>query len=539
MMRIPSSRWLAAWFLLSTAVLVALPQKPGPDAGISGRVTNSSTGAPIVHAHVWTQIRQQTFGAMTGIDGRYSINELPAGQYNLYVDALGFQSPPGYWDVPWNSVPRNQVVLRPGELRGDVNITMAPFGAISGRVMDADGHPLQGISISVLGVEGMMERGLSDPDGRYRIGNLDPGKYRVRATPPSPGNIPPEIRSDGTLEVHYAPTCYPDSLTIESAASLDVSLGSERTGIDISLLRTPIVAVRGTVSGIPAEASFIYIAVRKVEPFTLGGLGSVMSIVQRNVNPDGSFVQWRLAPGSYILNAQSYHDDWVSPPVEIKVADKDIGGIAMRLMHPSDISGRILFDNEEARFPPTPPNASLAQHPQIQIQGQTSNSRYFSVIADDGSFHFKQVRPERYSVFIGYIEDRYVKSLRLGSTNIQGSMLDLRNGFGDSALTVTVSSAAGKISGMVRNALGPVPYARILAVQESEGNLRLAVASDNGRYVTDLMPGKYKLLALDPGAINADAIQYFLDDYSDIIEPIEVRAGDRITRDLRQHQKSR
>jgi hypothetical protein len=266
----------------------------------------------------------------------------------------------------------------------------------------------------------------------------------------------------------------------------------------------------------------------------------VASAIQRNVNQDGSFVQWRLDPGSYILSVQSYPEDWVSPPVEINVADKDIGGVAMRLMHPSDISGRILFDNEEARFPPTPPNASLAQHPQIQIQGQTSNSNYYSIIADDGSFHFKNVRPERYSVYTGYIEeDRYVKAMRLGSTNIQGSILDLRNGFGDGALTVTVSSAAGEISGIVRNASGPVPYARILAVRESEENWKLAVAGSDGRYISDLIPGRYKLLVLDPGVINANAIRYFLDDYADIIEPVEVRAGEKTTRNLRQHIKSR
>ncbi len=61
-MRIPSSRWLAAWLLLSAAALIALPQKPESGAGISGRVTNSLTGAPIVHAHVWTNISQQIFG---------------------------------------------------------------------------------------------------------------------------------------------------------------------------------------------------------------------------------------------------------------------------------------------------------------------------------------------------------------------------------------------------------------------------------------------------------------------------------------------
>jgi hypothetical protein len=262
-----------------------------------------------------------------------------------------------------------------------------------------------------------------------------------------------------------------------------VSPGSERTGIDIRLLRTPIIAVRGTVSGIPAEASLIHIAVRKVEPLTLSnGLQTLVSAIQRNVDPDGSFVQWRLDPGSCIISAQSYPEDWMSPPVEIQVAAEDIDRIAIRLMHPLDISGRVVFDEEEARFRATIPNASLAEPPHISIQGETGSSFYSSAIAGDGSFHFDKIRPERYHVSVSvmevvnglrYINEaaiRYVKSMRLGSADIHGSILDLRNSSGNPSLTMTLSSAAGEIRGIIRNADGPVPYARVLALWEPDSN---------------------------------------------------------------------
>jgi hypothetical protein len=243
-------------------------------------------------------------------------------------------------------------------------------------------------------------------------------------------------------------------------------------------------------------------------------------------------VKWRLDPGSYTLSAQDYQNDLVSPPVEINVAGKDIEGIALRLMHPSDLSGRILFDDADARFPPVPPNASLAEHPQISIsiQDQPNN---FSVIAADGSFRLAKVRPERYSVHVG--ENRYVKSMQLGSEHIEGSLLDLRNGFGDGALTITVSSAAGEISGIVRDADGPVPWAHILALGDPDGGGGLADRS--GKYSIGLKPGKYQLLILDPGVINAFAIRYFLNEYADIIETVEVHAGESLTRNLRQHTK--
>jgi len=534
-MRIPSSKWLVAWLFLSAAVVIALPQKRDSSASISGRVTNSAMGAPILHAHVSLWGDRQRYGALTGVDGRFSITQLPGGQYLVSVDAPGFQSPPSFWDVP-----TNRLALRPTERKDDFNLTLTPFGAISGRVIDAEGLPRQGMAISALSVEGVTEGGISDPDGQYRISNLPPGKYRVQAAPGSSGNLPPEIRSDGTTEVHYAPTYYPDSLTIESAVRLDVPPGSERTGINIRLVRTPIVALRGTVSGIPPGEPDVHISVRKVEPPLVGGKSlRRMFADQRRVNPDGSFVIWRLDPGTYILTAKSYREGWASVPSETNVAGSDIGGVAMRLIQLSDISGRILFDDDGARFPPTPPNASLAQNPQISLQGQAGNALFYSVVAADGSFHLKRVQPDQYSVRLSW--GTYVKSMRLGSTNIEGPILDLRNGFEDAALTVTASSATGQISGVVRNATGPVAYARIALLSEMEeiptGPFVLSARSDGTYTFTDLIPGRFKLLALDAGVVNARAIRDHLEDYADSIETVEIHPGDRLTRDLRQPAK--
>lgn len=541
-MRILNGKGQLAWLFFIAAAAIGLPQQTDSRAGVSGRVTNSATGAPILHAHVTLWGEQQRYGALTGADGKFSIAQLPGGQYSISVDAPGFQSPPIFWDAP-----TNRLVLRPAEHKDDLNLTLTPFGAISGRVIDAEGLHLQGMAISALSVEGVTEGGPSDPDGQYRISNLPPGKYRVQAAPGSSGNLAPEIRSDGTTEVHYAPTYYPSSLTMESAGPLDVSPGAERTGIDIRLVRAPIVAVQGTVSGIPAgEPNISLILARKIEPPLAAGGKSFrrMFADQRRVNPDGSFVIWRLDPGSYLLRAQSYREGWASPPVEIVVGGKDIGGVSLRLIALSDISGKILSDDRGALLPPTPPNASLAETPQISLQGRTTNSSYFSVIAADGSFHLTKVRPEQYSVYLSWgAWGAYVKSMRLGSTDIEGSILDLRDGVGGGALIVTASSVQGQISGVVRNAAGPAAYARIALLSEKGGvwdNPAVLTARSNGMYTfTNLAPGKFIILALDAGVANAGALRYHLQDYADIIESVEIHPGDRLTRNLRQHNKSK
>jgi len=295
------------------------------------------------------------------------------------------------------------------------------------------------------------------------------------------------------------------------------------------------------VSGIPAGERDIYVLARKIEPPQSGGRRIRRFVDQRRVNPDASFVIWRLDPGSYILSAQAYREGWASPPVEVVVGNKDVAGVALRLTPVSDISGKVLPDDDGARLLLTPANASLAETPQISLQGQTHNSNYFSVIAPDGSFHLSNVRPERYFIYLSW--EAYVKSMCLGSTKIEGSILDLRNNNGGGALMVTASSAQGQISGVVRNAVRPAAYARIALLSEEVemwNNLAVVTAGSDGTYTfTNLTPGKFKILALDAGVTDAMALRYYLGDYADIIQTVEVHPGDRLTRNLRQHGKGK
>lgn len=530
----PSSKWRIAWLFLSAAAAVSLAQETASQTSVAGRVTNSATGGPIRHAHVslYPQtVSRQKYGALTGVDGKFSIAELPPGQYSVSVDAAGFQTPPIVPDVR-----ADRLVLRPAEHKDDLDLTLTPFGAISGRVIDSDRRPVQGVAVSALGPDGLTLEETSDPSGQYRLSGLPPGKYRVRAVPPAV-NLPPEIRSDGASEVHYAPTYYPASLTVESAARLDVAPGAERTESDIRLVRSPIVAVRGAVSGILAGVP-VSISVHKVEPPRAPNTGRGAWGYGHRVNPDGSFAIWGLDPGSYILTVQSNGAGWESPPVEVTVAGKDVGDVALGLIRQFDIFGQILLDDDRAQLPRAPPNASLGQSPQISLSELKGGASSFSVVFADGSFRLTKVQPGQYSVRLSW--GTYVKSMRLGSSDIEGAILDVRNGSEGAALTVTASSATAQVSGVVRNATGPAAHARVILLsQEIPRSEAVLSARSDGTYTfTNIAPGKYKLLVLDAGVVYGQAVGNQLNDYADIAETIDIHPGDRLTRDLRQHTNS-
>ena len=531
-MRNRSSKWTAACLCLGAVAAAGLAQEANPNPSVAGRVTNSATGKPILHAHVTLYAlnggARQVYGALSDADGKFSIARLPPGQYSFSASAAGFQAP-----IINPQARTDRLILRPGDRKDDLDLTLTPFGAISGRVLDAEGRPVQGVGIAVLGSDGLREGDMSDPDGQYRLGSLPPDKYRLRASPRAL-NLPPEIRSDGTAEVHYVTTYYPASLTAESAATLDVQPGAERTGMDIRLLRNPIVVVRGRVSGAPAGVPYIGLAVNKVEPRRAPDTGRGAWGVGHRVNPDGSFEIWGLDPGRYIFTAQSNGAGWQSPPVEITVADRDIGGVVLGVVSQFDVSGQILADDDRARIPQTPPNASLGQSPQISLRARTGGAMAHSVVGADGSFHLTKVQPGQYSVHLTW--GAYVKSMRLGSTDIVGADLDLRTGSGGAALAITASSAFARISGVVRNANGPAANVRVALVPEEDQDFAdVQTARSDGAYTfTRVAPGAYKLMALDTGAFSPVATPN-QQDYADIAETVEVHAGDRITRDLRQH----
>ena len=520
-------RWIA---LAAVSWCAAVCAPEDRDANLAGRVTSAITGAPLVRAHVRVYRFAEnggTYGALTDAAGKYSIAHLPPGNYSITVEAAGFQPPRVVPDAHTDTFH-----LDGGEWRSGMDIALTPWSAISGRVTDAEGRPVQAVQVSALGIDGFSMEAISDPQGEFRLARLAWGRYRVRAVP-EVAHMPPEIRSDGSTEVRYAATYYPSSLTVESAAPLDLAPGAERAGIDIHLVAAPVVAVRGTVSGIAAGIDAA-IDVRKVQPPRAPNTGRGLGY-GHGVNADGSFEIWGLDPGKYVLTARSNGAGWGSAPVEIVVAGRDVEGVRLELVRQLEIAGRVVAGDERARVPHVPAGAPLGQQAQIVLHEVTSGAQSFSVVSGDGSFHLSRVEPGRYAVGVGW--GPYVRSVAWGAAAVDGPVVDLRTGSGDEPMIVSVSSATGEIAGTVRDNAGPVGRARVQLLSEQNASRDWGIsAGPDGRFLfPNLAPGKYRLLAWDSDVVWPLAIRYQLIDYADVIETVEVRAGERVTRDLRRH----
>ena len=240
-----NSRW-AALLLASCA---AAAQSTDQLATIEGSVTNYISGEPLMRAHVslggnTIAGKQVRYGAVTDTSGKFSISGLPPGTYGAQVERVGFVTGSTGW-------PATGITLAAGDRKSGVKLQLLPFGAISGRVVNPDGEPVEFAQVTAEGPAGPvgMISG-TDEHGVYRLGGLRPGRYRVRAAMQM-RVLPPETRSDGTTEINYIPTYYPNAATAPAAGRVAVQPGSEATGIDIRLSKAPIVRVSGTVRDLP------------------------------------------------------------------------------------------------------------------------------------------------------------------------------------------------------------------------------------------------------------------------------------------------
>jgi hypothetical protein len=494
-------------------------------AAVEGMATNSLTGAPLPRVHVTLRDPGDTaatqYGALTTEDGKFSIQRIKPGSYAVTGSRVGFVMARGA---------RRSVSLKADDKTGDLRVLLTPVGSISGRVTDAERKPLEGAAVFVDGSP-VRNEFTTDEYGHFRIGGLAPGKYRVRARQ-EPALMPtisvrPEIRADGSVEVHNATTYYPGVLTVKQAGKVEVRPGEETSEIDIQLVGVPFVRVSGKALGVPPGAGQPYADVTMPDSCCPG--------VQ--LNSEGKFEIWGLDPGKYTVSARWEGAGGVetligrivrTAPVVFDVAGSNIDNLELRVIPDSDIAGRLVFETPDVTQPV--PERKIALGPGASAP----------VDADD-TFQLKKISAGRYVVGLSW-DTVYVKSMQLGSQSIDGSVLDLSNGSGGAALTLLLSPATGSVSGTVRDDKGNPAEARVVLVRDKEtGGLhaRYASAHNDGVYsFPNLPPGNYKLLAVSeddadliaprPGGSEPD-----LSDYEDTMETVEIHGAERAFRDLR------
>ena len=216
------------------------------------------------------------FAATTGPDGRFAIEHVPPGSYRLYAFQSGGYVPAEYGQHS----PRGRGTifdLVAGQKMTDVQLALTPTGSISGRVYDRDGEPAGRAIVQALrpyyrdGTRALtiVQSVLTNDRGQYRLFWLPPGRYYVTAKSGQEQIAPPTATGFGAIgsgvriteparsvtfeqassplvrnrtlatgevieEIHV-PVYYPGTTDPVTAAGIDLRLGGNADGMDISV----------------------------------------------------------------------------------------------------------------------------------------------------------------------------------------------------------------------------------------------------------------------------------------------------------------
>ena len=335
-------------FFLALPGLALSPQaRPQGLAGISLAAPSQVSGFPVTgrvvcadtqHPARFAQVMLIPAGNGTGdfdrghmaigrtdLDGRFTIDNVPAGDYFATAELTGYLN-----DAPavrfalsqggealntLAAVPRVQVSAG----GASVPLSLQRGGVFAGTVQWDDGSPAAGVQVAAepapsstgqgtamppsaspfappfnrLGAFGGFNGGSQTDDrGRFRLSGLAPGSYVLRASVQSP--LPQAAPGDGRFPHLMTLAVYaPNKLRRTEAAVLALTLGEERADISVVLGLAGMHTVSGQVSSTaaPVRSGSVLLTDQ-----TDGSLNR-----RANINADGTFTVPYVPPGTYTL----------------------------------------------------------------------------------------------------------------------------------------------------------------------------------------------------------------------------------------------
>ncbi len=347
---------------------------------IKGRVVDGVSGAPVARARVRLQGTMTSRPlATTDANGAFVFTTLPSGQFMVSLEKSTYQ--PGRYPDAGRTMRggARSLILRDGETRDDLVVRIYHGSAISGRVVDAYGDPVDYAEIRVMrvpmagGTPQMRGGGSTNDIGEFRIGRLDPGTYLLLAVPHR--NMGPDEPSlDAPQPAQPIATYFPNTPALDQAQPIVVQRGQSVTGVEIAIAEGIPAVVTGTVVGRDGQpvAGNGYISARGMlrdnQPgFDGGGSG---------IRQDGTF-RLQLAPGDYLLEArvmqppqpvtpQSRPDEMFGT-LRLSVAEGVTEGVSIVIGRGATAAGRIIFEGTS----PLPPNPGQTRIPLFSSDNAT------------------------------------------------------------------------------------------------------------------------------------------------------------------------
>jgi hypothetical protein len=464
-----------------------------PPSTITGQVIGAD-GKPVQNAAVSATAigirNQQSRAIATNEDGAFRITDLKPGAYRLRASLPGF--------VTATDGLRN---VYPGET---ATLRLVKGGVITGKVTDANGKPIPGMLVKLIGTQSTSSTASKRTDDRgvYRIFGIPAGNYVVLADGIAFG----WSWMNADFEEHI-PTYYP-SATRDTALELTIQHGEELTGIDIRYRSERGYRVSGKLTGALEGRNNLNVSVK------YPGSGNAVATTYVYDKKQGVAFELRGVPnGEYDLIAESKlgsDDGAAAAPRHVIVAGADVTGIELKFLPLSSLAGKVVL--EELKPAERPPTCTIKRHATLEetiitarFDEDTRRVQSPTTVPNaQGEFKVNNLDPGRYRLSAELpSEDWYVRALTLPADAATKKPVDaarsgiaLRSGESSKFVTVTLAKGAASLQGTVSQ---PARVHLIPAEKEAADDVlryaETAAASDGALVFKHLAPGKYWLLA--------------------------------------------
>jgi hypothetical protein len=612
-----------AWALAVAVLAMAWPHgivaqrptatTPGSAALTVVVTTAEPSGRPLRRATVSLQAGELGVPrtAVTDDEGRVAFDRLPAGNYVVSA------AKPGYVRTFYGSRvpgmgPGVAVALVEGQ-RLDIRAEVLRGGVIGGVLRTPGGRPAANLTVQAVDRKRSLNRQESmfgdsppgvvqtDDRGMYRIFGLAPGDYVVSARSPSRE----EVRAVTAAELQWAdkiasgaaspggaapvaagapaagpssalaPVYYPGTAIAADAATITLSPGEERLGVDFALVLVPTAQVRGRLMDAEGRPQpNMSVTARPVRPPGSDMLQMLESAFgsSTRTSGDGSFAMTGLRPGRYTLEVRATPRTANEPPTapafgthwvkdEISVAGVDITDVTLVLKPGLTFSGRVVYEGTTLAPPANLAALSFRLVPASTDTGGPAAMAMAMVaearigVAADGTFSAAGIAPGLYRFvaqpgILGALSPSVVasaggwvvKSAMAGGRDIADAVLEVRAGENVSGVVVTFTDQPTELSGRVFDRAGRVTADFPIVIVSTDRTtwvrdsrrVQVVRPATDGRFVaTGLPAGEYYLAAVT--AIEPDQLAdpSFLEQLAAVAIKLAIADGEKKTQDVK------
>jgi Carboxypeptidase regulatory-like domain len=456
------------------------------DKALAGVVVNLSPNRPS------SRERTVNYEGTSDANGEYRIANVPPGNYVIMPLAPAF--------VTAEDMQQGRtLIVNKGETIEHIDFALLRGGAITGKVVDADGRPVIEEEVVILSAQTnnrlyLPNAGvLTDDRGVYRAYGLRPGSYKVAAGRGEEGGF------GGYRPATFKRAYHPSGPDIAQATIIELSEGGEATNVDITLGRsmTTYSASGRIVDGETGQplANVAYGVMHFVTPNNRSSMstGTVS-------NSRGEFRLENLVPGKYAVQIRPQPGkNWRAEDVQFEIVDDDVTGLVIQTKKGASLSGVVVFEGDVEKSV----REDLRRMMLSAISAQSDDRPFsaWSMIGADGSFSMSGVAAGTAVFQLGSSSRfRVVRVERNGV--IQGRGVEVKEGEAIGGLRVVVAYGNASIRGIVEVANGTLPpgarfYIWLRNVADDPAMASPSGSADvdaRGQFVIEgLFPGTYEV----------------------------------------------